>query len=104
MPDEHVRLECHIALLCLASQAVEQFFVVARSQFDGRLCLDLGRWFWRAGHRDDGQPGPRQRGQIQRILERRLGVARSIVTDENMRSGRLKERDPQSLVTTDPAI
>jgi hypothetical protein len=23
VPDEHVRLECHLALLCLASQALE---------------------------------------------------------------------------------
>jgi hypothetical protein len=43
MPDEHVGLECHIALLCLTSQAVEECFVVGRGQFDGRLRLDLGR-------------------------------------------------------------
>jgi hypothetical protein len=30
MPDEYVRLECHSALLCLASQAVEQLLVAAR--------------------------------------------------------------------------
>jgi hypothetical protein len=34
MAGEHVGLECHIALLCLASQAVKQFFVVPSGQFN----------------------------------------------------------------------
>jgi hypothetical protein len=40
MADEHVRLECHMALLCLASQALEQFFVMTGGQFNDRLGPD----------------------------------------------------------------
>ena len=94
MPDEHMSLECHIALLCLTSQAVEQFFVVARGQFNGRLCLDLCRRLWWAGHRDDGQPGAGQRSQVQRIFERRFGVAGPIVTDQNVRGNHHPSRSP----------
>ena len=43
MPEEDVRVECHMALLCLTSQAVEPFFVMARGQFNDRPSLDFGR-------------------------------------------------------------
>jgi hypothetical protein len=85
MADEDVCLKLHIALLCLTLQVCEQLFVMARRQFDGRLCFDLGRRLGWGGHGDDGKPGARQCGQVQGIVERGVRVTGPVVTYQNVR-------------------
>ena len=103
--NEYMCAQFDVSLLGLSPQALEQRLVMGRRRFDGGLRLDFCRRLRGTGDRHDRQARTGERRKVERVLERRLGIAGTIVTDQDMRRNHQPSRSP--IVTargTGPAV